>query len=64
MFRHNNIRIFTLLNINTLTAAEFFRNLVKKNDKLISFYMMEYEITQSLATWKGTPSTSYLVVVR
>ena len=37
-----------------------FRKLAK-NDKLI-FYISEYEITRSLAPWKGRQSTSYLVV--
>ena len=47
--------------INTLTAVAIFRKLAKKR-QVDFFYMGENEITRCLVPWKGTQSTSYLVV--
>ena len=46
---------------NKLTAAAVFRKLAKKQ-QVDFFYMSEYDITRSLASWKRTQSKSYLVV--
>ena len=44
--------------VNTLIAAAIFRKLAKKKRRQIDFfYMSEYEITRSLACWKGIQCT-------